>query len=296
MNKRTQFWATALLVAVTFIWGFTFVVNQTILETLSPPDLQTWRFGMAAIIMVAIRPQALFQLPDEHKVHGALLGTALGGGYLLQLAGLKLTTATASGFITGLFVVLTPLIAGLVLKEPISKAAWFAVGLTTVGLGLIALNGWYIGWGELLTLACAGMFALHIIGLDLWSKPDYVYGMTTMQIVIVFLFSLIASLSTGGPELPNDSKTWWSITFLAVFATCIGFFAQTWVQSHIAATRTAIILTMEPVFAMIAGVTIGTDTLTFRMLIGASLILASMYIVELGPRKSAEGRLPHLEP
>ena len=198
--------------------------------------------------------------------------------------------------LVALFVVLTPLIAGLVLKEPITKATWFAVGLTAVGLGLIALNGWKLGWGEMLTLICAGLFSLHIIGLDLWSKPEYVYGMTTMQILIVFLFSLIASLSTGGPQLPHDKTTWGSLAFLAVFATCIGFFAQTWVQSHIAATRTAIILTMEPVFAMIAGVTIGTDTLTKRMLLGAGLILIAMYIVELGPRHSAEGRLPHLEP
>ncbi len=295
-KKRVEFWAMLLLFGVTFIWGVTFVTIKDLLTQMDPADIMVWRFGIAAAVMFFINPRAIIQLPRKHKIHGVYLGIALGIGFIFQLVGLSTTSATVSAFITGLFVVLTPILAGILLKEPIDKMVWLAVLLTTVGLALLALKGWSTGLGELLTLACAFFFALHIIGLDKWSKTDYVYGLTAMQIIVVFVFNFIAALSTDGISAPPTPQVWSAIIFLAVVATCVGYFAQTWVQSSIGPTRTAIILTMEPVFAGIAGVTFGTDVLTQRMIIGAALILLGTYIVELGPRHSAEGTHPHLEP
>lgn len=295
-KKRMEFWATLLLLAVTFVWGFTFVTTQDLLKQMQAADIMVWRFGIAALVMFLINPKAVMNLPRHHKKHGLYLGVALGFGYLLQLYGLSRTSATASGFITGLFVVLTPILAGLLLKEPIGKTAWFAVVITTIGLGFLALNGWSIGIGELTTLGCAFFFSLHIIGLDKWSKTDYVYGLTAMQIIVVFFFNLVAAEIGGGVSAPPSSSILWTLIFLAVIGTCVGYFAQTWVQSSIGPTKTAIILTMEPVFAGIAGVTVGTDELTGRMIFGAILILIGTYAVELGPRHSAEGTHPHLEP
>lgn len=295
-KKQVDFWATLLLFGVTFVWGFTFVTTQNLLKEMQAADIMVWRFGIAAAIMFLINPKAVLSLPRHHKKHGVYLGIALGIGYLFQLYGLSQTSATASGFITGLFVVITPILAGILLKEPVEKTVWFAVILTTVGLGFLALKGWSIGPGELLTLACAFFFALHIIGLDKWSKTDYVYGLTAMQIIVVFLFNLVASVLDDGIQTPPNNNVLGAIIFLAVVATCVGYFAQTWVQSSIGPTRTAIILTMEPVFAGIAGVTFGSDELTRNMIIGAILILIGTYAVELGPRKSAEGTHPHLEP
>lgn len=295
-KKRIEFWATLLLIAVTFVWGFTFVTTQDLLKQMQAADIMVWRFGIAALVMFLINPRAVLTLPRHHKKHGLYLGIALGIGYLFQLYGLSRTSATASGFITGLFVVLTPILAGILLKEPIEKTAWFAVALTTVGLGFLALKGWSIGIGELATLLCAFFFSLHIIGLDKWSKTDYVYGLTAMQIFIVFVFNLIASGIGGGVSTPPNKNVWFAIIFLALVATCVGYFAQTWVQSSIGPTKTAIILTMEPVFAGVAGVTVGSDNLTGRMIFGAVLILIGTYAVELGPRHSAEGTHPHLEP
>lgn len=295
-KKQVEFWATLLLFGVTFVWGFTFVTTQNLLKEMQAADIMVWRFGIAAAIMFLINPKAVINLPRHHKKHGVYLGISLGIGYLFQLYGLSQTSATASGFITGLFVVLTPILAGILLKEPVEKTVWFAVILTTVGLGFLALKGWSIGPGELLTLACAFFFALHIIGLDKWSKTDYVYGLTAMQIIVVFLFNLVASVLDDGIQAPPNNSVLGAIVFLAVVGTCVGYFAQTWVQSSIGPTRTAIILTMEPVFAGIAGVTFGSDELTRNMIIGAILILIGTYAVELGPRKSAEGTHPHLEP
>jgi drug/metabolite transporter (DMT)-like permease len=295
-KKQMEFWATILLLAMTFVWGFTFVTTQDLLKEMQSSDIMVWRFGVAAFVMFAINPKAIINLPKHHKKHGVYLGIALGIGYLFLLYGLSRTTATASSFITGLFVVLTPILAGLLLKEPIEKTVWVAVLITTVGLGFLALKGWSIGIGEVITLVGAFFFALHIIGLDKWSKTDYVYGLTAMQIIVVFLFNLITSSIDGGVSMPPTNNVFYTLVFLAVVATCIGYFAQTWVQSSIGPTRTAVILTMEPVFAGIAGVTIGSDILTTKMIIGASLILFGTYLVELGPRHSTEGTHPHLEP
>lgn len=294
-EPRSTWRATALLIAVTMVWGSTFVLNQQVLQEVRASDLQTARFGLATLLMICLRPRWLVQAPRRHFVHGFWLGLALSGGYLVQLLGLQHTTATASGFITGMFVVLVPLISGLLLRQRVPSAAWAGVALATTGLGLIAFNGLAVGYGEALTLLCALLFALHIIGLDRWADPEYVYSLTTIQIGTVFFSSMVASLLTGGLRAPQSPSAWSAVAFLAVFATCIGYFAQTWVQSVLSSTRTAVILTMEPVFAGIAGVTIGNDRLTPRIIIGSALILVATYVVELGPRRSAEGSYPHLE-
>ena len=287
---KSSTWATALLIFVTFIWGFTFVTNQFILATMSVADLMAWRFVIAACVMIVAKPNAIFKLPKAQIQHGCVLGALLSIGYFAQMAGLKDThlTATASGFITGMFVVLTPLISGFIFKQPIHRNAWIAVALATLGLGLIALKGWSFGHAELITFICAVLFACHIVGLGRWSKPEFVFGLTTVQLSVVAMFSVVFSIVQGGPHFPSSIQVWIAIVFLAVMASSLGFFAQTWVQSHVSATRAAIILTMEPVFAGIAGVTIGTDDLTPKLVIGATCILVAMYVVELTPKSDTK--------
>ncbi|MEI7442911.1 MAG: DMT family transporter [Actinomycetes bacterium] len=290
---RSSTAATALLIFVTFVWGFTFVTNQYVLKYMTVADLMAWRFTIAALVMLLARPKAIMALTRNQLAHGTVLGLLLGLGYLAQMVGLKGTTATASGFITGMFVVITPLISGFVLKQPITRYAWISVGLATVGLGLIALKGTEVSTGDLITLICAFLFACHIVGLSRWSQTNIVYGLTTVQLCVVALFSVTLSLIKGGPALPPNNTAWLCIVLLALFASCLGFFAQTWVQSKVSSTRAAIILTMEPVFAGIAGVSIGTDQLTRRLVAGALCILVAMYLVELSPHKP-DGVL-HLE-
>ena len=282
---RSSTAATALLIFVTFIWGFTFVTNQYVLKYMTVADLMAWRFTIAALVMLLARPKAIMALTRNQLAHGTVLGLLLGLGYLAQMVGLKGTTATASGFITGMFVVITPLISGFVLKQPISRYAWISVGLATVGLGLIALKGTEVSTGDLITLICAFLFACHIVGLSRWSQSNIVYGLTTLQLCVVAVFSVTLSLIKGGPAVPPNNTAWLCIVLLALFASCLGFFAQTWVQSKVSSTRAAIILTMEPVFAGIAGVSIGTDQLTKRLIAGALCILVAMYLVELSPHK-----------
>jgi hypothetical protein len=295
-TSQAQSRATLVLIFTTAIWGFTFVTNQSLLKTMSAIDIMTCRFGIAAILLIAFKPSALKQLNRRTLLQGIVLGVLLSVGYVTQLVGLKTTTATASGFITGLFVIFTPIISSTIFRQRITKVAWIAVLLTTIGLGLLALKGWTIGRGDLLTLICAFVFAGHIVGLGQWSRGHIAYALTTVQISVVFFLSLAVSLAHGGPALNITYANWCDLVFLAVFATCLCFFGQTWAQSKLTATRTGIILTLEPVFCGIAGVTIAHDQPTNRMITGALLILVAMYLIELNPTQRRSEKAIRLEP
>ncbi|HEY3375353.1 MAG TPA: DMT family transporter [Candidatus Aquicultor sp.] len=284
----------AALIFVTAIWGMTFVMVKDAVTRMPVMDFLAIRFALATAVMILLRPRALKLLDSKSRFHGILLGITLGAGYAGQTFGLQHTSAAVSGFITGMFVVFTPLIAGLILRRPIGGMAWLAVGLATVGLALLSLRGFALGTGELLTLTCALFFAIHIIGLGEWSAGADSYALAIVQLAVVTIISGIAALP-GGITLPPDSTAWWAVIITAVFATAIAFVIQTWAQSVLSPTRTAVVLTMEPVFAGIFAVLIGGEHLGLRTLAGGALVLTAMYLVELGPRQAREGELAHLE-
>ncbi len=278
--------ATLALIGATAVWGATFVVVQDAVTRMAVLPFLFWRFALATVVLALLKPRAVLDLDPAKRRQGLLLGLLLGGGYVLQTFGLLHTSATVSGFITGMFVVFTPLIGWLLLGEPIARPVWVAVGLSTVGLALISLNGFAIGLGELLTLGCAALFAGQIVGLSRWSTARDAYGLTVLQLGVVALLSLVASPLQGGLALPPDAGVWAAIVFLALAATALAFLAQTWAQTHMSAPRAAIILTLEPVFAGFFGVWIGGDELTGRILLGGMCIMAAMYLVEFAPRLS----------
>lgn len=278
--------AVLALIATTAVWGGTFVVVQDAVERMPVLPFLFWRFALAALVLAALRPRAILGLSPEKRRHGAYLGMALGAGYVLQTFGLLHTSATVSGFITGMFVVFTPILGWVLLREPVAPVVWGAVGLATVGLALISLTGLSIGFGELLTLGCAVMFAAQIVGLSRWSTASDAYGLTVIQLGVVALMCLVASPAEGGMALPPDAGAWLAIAFLALVATALAFLAQAWAQTLMTAPRAAIVLTLEPVFAGIFGVTVGGDELTARIVAGGLCIIAAMYLVELGPQLS----------
>ncbi len=279
--------ALLALVGATAVWGSTFVVVQDAVEQMAVLPFLVWRFAPAALVLLALRPRAVLDLDPTKRRHGVLLGLMLGTGYVLQTFGLLHTSATISGFITGMFVVFTPLIGWAVLGEPIARPVWWAVALATIGLALISLNGVSIGLGELLTLGAAAMYAAHIVGLGRWSTASDAYGLTVLQLGIVALMCLVASPLEGGMSLPPNGGVWAAVVFLALAATALAFLAQTWAQTHMSAPRAAIVLTLEPVFAGVFGVLVGGDQLTARVAAGGLCIVAAMYVVELAPRLSA---------
>jgi drug/metabolite transporter (DMT)-like permease len=285
--------ATAALVGVTAIWGSTFVVVKDAVDRMPVMDFLAFRFLLAALLMLLLRPLVLGNLGRNGLRHGVLLGIPLGVGYVGQTVGLQYTSAAVSGFITGMFVVFTPLIAAVVLRSPVGAAAWTAVALATVGLGLISLRGWAIGPGELLTLSCAFCFAIHIVGLGEWSPQHDPYPLAIVQLMTVAVLCVAAAVP-GGITPPPDAAAWLAVVITAVFATALAFVVQTWAQSLLTPTRAAVIMTMEPVFAGLFAALAG-ESLQQRTLLGGALVIAAMYLVEVGPRRGAEGRQERLE-
>jgi len=286
--------ATATLVVVCVIWGSTFVVVKHAVERMPVMDFLAWRFAIAALAMFALRPRSVRALPPTARRNGVILGLLLAGGYVAQTFGLERTPATISGFITGLFVVLTPLCSGLLLRRKVGAMAWLAVLIATAGLALLSLRGVSVGTGEAITFLCAVAFALHIVGLGEWSRSSDAYGLAVVQLGTVAVVSIVVSApKTLSP--PPDAGVWGAILLTSLAATAFGFFGQTWAQAHLPPTRAAVVMTMEPVFAGVFGVLIGGDELTARTVAGALLVLAAMYLVEFGPRHAADATVERLE-
>ena len=243
-------------------------------------DFLAVRFTVATFVMFALRPTCLRGMTLQGLRRGVALGMVLGAGYITQTYGLRFASATVSGFITGMFVVLTPVISWLILGKKVNRNTILAVVLATVGLALLSLHGWSVGAGELLTLACAVFFAVHIVGLGEWSAKYDAYGFALLQITTVAVIALLAALP-GGIKLPPDASTWGTVGITAVFATAAAFLVQTWTQSLVPAVTAAIIMTMEPVFAGIFGVLFGKNQLTVQIIFGAVCVLTAMLMVAL---------------
>ena len=277
--------ATTTLIAVTAIWGSTFIVVKDAVQQMPALDFLFWRFLIATLVVGPLRPRACKNLGARGLRRGAAIGLVLGAGYVLQTVGLEHTPATVSGFITGLFVVFTPLCAGVLLRRRVPNLAWLGVGLATIGLALIALRGWQIGAGEWLTLGCAFMFALQIIGLGEWAPHHDPAALAIVQLGVTTLICLVGA-APASLAPPPTAKVWAAVGLTSIAATALAFVVQTWAQSILNPTRAAIVLTSEPVFAAIFGVAVGGEPFGFRTAIGALCVLGAMLLVELPPGDS----------
>ena len=275
---------TLALLAITAIWGSTFIVVKDAIARMPVTDFLTWRFALAAAAMLLVRPTALVTLGPRGRRIGVVLGLALGSGYLLQTVGLQSTSALVSGFLTGMFVVFTPLCAAVLLRERPGRAVWAAVVLATVGLALLSLNGVTIEGGELLTLGCAVAFARHIVGLGRWASSYQPYGLAVVQLLTTGALCAVVAVP-GGLAVPPDAGVWGALALTSIAATAVAFVVQTWAQAHLAPTKAAVVMSMEPVFSGLCAVGIAHEVFTLRMLIGALLVLAAMLLTELGPSR-----------
>jgi drug/metabolite transporter (DMT)-like permease len=285
--------ATVALVAATAVWGGTFPVVKHAIRPDGPMtvlDFLFWRFAMAAAVMALVRPRSVAGLGRAGQWHGALLGIALGLGYVTQTIGLQSTPAGVSGFITGMFVVLTPLVSAVLLRRRVPLIAWLAVALATGGLALLSLHPTAGEHGDvvgvLLTLTCAVMFAVHIVGLGEWSQHHDPAGLAVVQLVTVTVMTAVGAAATGVRlGMPPTAGTWGAVALTAVAGTALAFLAQTWAQSILDPTRAAVILTMEPVFAGVFAIWLAGESAGPQTVAGALLVLVAMFLVELGPRR-----------
>jgi drug/metabolite transporter (DMT)-like permease len=281
LQLRLAPWA---LLTVSAAWGFSFIVMKDAIQRQSVNNFLFTRFTLAVIVMILIRPQVIKHFNKDLLQRGGLAGIFLGLGYIAQTLGLERTGAAITGFITGLYVVLTPVIASFVLKEKITKFIWLCIAVATFGLGLLSIRGFSVGIGEMFVLASAFLFAAHIIALSKWSSGRDVYAMTVIQLTMCAILAGLAS-AIEGYSLPPDTGVWGVVIFTAVFATAVAFIVQTWSQAHMSATKVAVILTMEVVFAAVFAIVLGGERLTIQTAIGGTLVVVAMYLIVLKEQK-----------
>jgi drug/metabolite transporter (DMT)-like permease len=290
---RLALLATLTLLAMTACWGSTFFLIHDLLDRVPAVDFLAVRFAIASLAMLVVAPRAVARLSPELRRHALVLGLLYGVAQILQTIGLAHTPASVSGFITGMYVVFTPLLAAAILRTRINALTWAAVLLAVAGLAVLTLEGFSIGYGEALTLVAAILYALHIVGLGAWSRPADAIGMSIVQCLVIATICLVAA-APGGIVLPDRAADWLAVAYMALFAGAAALLGQTWAQAHLPPTRSAIIMSMEPVFAAFFAVLLGGESVTLRMLLGGAMVLTAMLVVELVPRRRIEAEVPHI--
>jgi drug/metabolite transporter (DMT)-like permease len=292
-SRRLTLLATAALLAVTACWGSTFFLIHDLLERVPTLDFLAVRFAIASVTLVLLAPRALGRLTRESRRQAVVLGCLYGVAQILQTAGLAQTPASVSGFITGMYVVATPVFAALILHTRIGVLTWVAVVLAMAGLGVLTLSGFSVGYGEALIFVAAMLYALHIVGLGAWSDPAQTLGMAIVQLIVIAVICTVCT-APNGLVLPDRAGDWVSLLYMAIFAGAGAMIGQTWAQAHLPPTRAAIIMSMEPVFAALFAVLFGGESATVRMIFGGLLVLSAMLLAELAPRRKVEAEVTHL--
>ena len=285
--------AAAGLLVVTAMWGSTFFLIKDVVNRMPVTDFLAVRFAVAALVLLLVAHRSAARLAPLARKQGLALGGVYGIGQILQTVGLQHTSASVSGFITGMYVVFTPLLAAVVLRQRVGRTAWVAVVVATAGLGVLSVRGFALGAGEALTLVSALCYAVHIVGLGVWSNSRDALGLTVVQMSAVAVLCGLAAVP-GGITLPPDAGAWFGVIYTALGAGALALVIQTWAQAQLPPTRAAVIMTMEPVFAGLFAVLLGGESVTVRLALGGALVLAAMYLVELGPRRGADAAVPHL--
>ena len=273
--------AEIYLLGIVVIWGSTFAIIKGILDQIMPFTFLAYRFFWAAFILGLIFWKRLKNIDKIILGKGFLIGIFLFLGFTFQTVGLKYTTATKAGFITGLSVVLVPIISHFFIREKISKNSIIGVILAVIGLWFLNYNSSFIfNFGDFLVLLCAVSFAMHIISVGLYArKVDYVL-LVMVQLTTVFVLSFLMALffERPGIHLYYPSGVWWSIILTGIFATALAFYMQNKFQRYSTATKTAIIFSGEPIFsAMFAYLLLG-EKVGLIAWIGGLLIIFGMII------------------
>ena len=266
------------LLLTTAVWGGSFVVMKDSLERQDVISFLATRFLIAGLLMLAYRPYSLVGLGKTLWIRATFLGFLLAAGFIFQSVGLTKTTVSSTGFITGLYLVFTPLISWLLLKRHILRLQLLAVFVATLGLYLIAYNGIEYGFGEFLVLISAVLFAMQIVAVGEWSNGKNAYPLALIQILVAALLFVMISFKDGY-QVPPDGSVWIAILFTALFATFLGFLIQVKAQAIMTATAAGVILAMEVPFAFIFGLYFDNDPLTLRIASGGALVMGAMAMV-----------------
>ncbi len=284
--------AQFLLILVTVVWGLTFSLVKMSLKFMGPFTFLSWRFIIASVAMTAIGAANLKTARRKALLAGVILGVILYASYTFQTVGLKYTTAGNAGFITGLFIVFVPILSFLALKQKPDVKSVFSVIIALTGLGFLSIqNGFHIKIGDLLVLACAFSYSVHIILLDRYVKKHDLIILTMTQMWVLAICSLICASLFENLRAPKTQIVWISLIICGIFASAVAFYIQGYAQRVFSPVKTAMVLIMEPVFSVGFGMLLLAERLSARGWLGCALIFAGMLLTEL-PGEGAESGAP----
>jgi drug/metabolite transporter (DMT)-like permease len=283
-ESKNRIFALIILVITTILWGSTFIITKNIIQDIPKFYYLGIRFLLALIPFLPF----LYRYKAFNKkvlFAGILVGAIYFISIAVQTMGLDTTTAGKGGFITGLNTVIVPIIAWLIFKKPVNKRIWVAIGLSVTGLALLLLEGAAgIIIGDLLVLLCAFGFAFYILYVDRDVKEVDIYLYLIIQISVVTLLSFITSimLNESYDVFSADLSFWIVMIYMGMIASGLTFLFQNWGQKQVGPSQTAIIFTLEPVFAVLfASVFLGNELITIQGLIGSILIFIAILITVL---------------
>lgn len=285
MNRRLK--ADLALVFNTLIWGSTFPLVKSALRDVSPLLFLVIRFSIATLAL-GVLWLAGWRAPKSDVravVGGIFAGILLFAGFLLQTLGLQLTTAPRSAFLTGLTSVLVPLLGALVYRSRPQALEVLGVLVATIGLGLMTLDSpiGSIGKGDLLTLLCAVAFAGHIVTLGHYSRKAGFQMLSLAQVATAAVLPVTLFWWVEPAHIAWRPAVIYAILVTGLLATALAFTVQAWAQKFTSSTRTALIYTLEPVFAWLISYWALGEGLAGRAAAGAALILSGVVLVEMKP-------------
>jgi drug/metabolite transporter (DMT)-like permease len=268
------------LVGVTAIWGVTFVQVQDAIALYPLFAFLAVRFAISTLVLAPFAWRSLRVLPRRGYVVGVGVGALLASAYALQTAGLDLTTVASTGFITGLYVVFTPLLALAFFGTPVPRALWVGVALAVVGL--LLLNGAPGGstLGNVLVLGNAVFQAFQITAMERYAPRYDPRALTFLQMATSFVGFTFVALTFGELEVPHGRTVWGALLVTGIFAGALGYLIATWVQAHTTATRAALVFTLEAPFAALFGVLLADEVLGWAGWLGCAVMMAGLLVAE----------------
>lgn len=269
-----------LLVAVTAVWGVTFVQVKDAVALYPLFAFLALRFAIASLTLAPAGAPRLRSLGRGGWAAAALAGALLGGGYALQTAGLERTSVSSTGFITGMYVVLTPLLALALFRVRVGVSAWAGVALATAGLALLSGIHGGSAAGDLLVLAGSAVYSLQIVLMERFAPRYDAIAFTLVEMLTSFAGLLAVAVALGQLRVPHGWTVWGALVVTGVFASALAFLAQTWAQRRATATQTALAFSLEPVWAAFFGVTLAGDRLGALGWTGCAVIMGGIVIAE----------------
>jgi drug/metabolite transporter (DMT)-like permease len=268
------------LVGVTAIWGVTFVQVQDAIALYPLFAFLAVRFAISTAVLAPFAWRELRRMPRSGYAAGVAAGVLLAIAYGLQTAGLELTTVASTGFITGLYVVFTPILALVLFGTPVPRALWLGVALAV--LGLLLVNGVPGGstLGNVLVLGNAFFQALQITAMERFAPRYDARALTFLQMATSFVGFTVIALALGELEMPRGATVWGALLVTGVFAGALGYLIATWVQARTTAARTALVFTLEAPFAALAGVLLAGEVLGWAGWLGCAVMMAGILVAE----------------